>query len=184
MRWEALFADLEGELAAGAAAELALEVADRTRREVAQLRLVDRLRPAVGYPVSVTLPGASVVAGRLADVGADWVLVAEHTGREALVPLGAVFGIAGLGRFSDPPDSEGVVASRRGLRHALRSLARSRAPTLVVLLDHSVLAGTIDRVGADYLELAVHPAGELRHRAAVREVRTIPVGAIAVVRSG
>ena len=53
-----------------AAAELDAEVADRTRREAAQLALVDRARAAVGHPVTLRVLGAGPVDGLLADVGA------------------------------------------------------------------------------------------------------------------
>ena len=77
-RWQALFADLETEFDAADAEDLSAEVADRTRREYALLRLLDRLRPAVQCPVSVQLPAGVSVSGRLADLGADWVMVSEE----------------------------------------------------------------------------------------------------------
>jgi hypothetical protein len=65
----------------------------------------------------------------------------------------------------------------------LRGLARDRAPVQVVLDDGTALHGTIDRVGADYLELAEHP-GDLHRRAdAVRGVRTVVIDAVVLVRT-
>src|SRR4051812_3958628 len=55
VRWAALFADLEAQLAAAAEADLAGEVADRQRLEVARLQLVDRLRAAAGSELTVGL---------------------------------------------------------------------------------------------------------------------------------
>ncbi len=80
MRWERLFADLEAQAAAADAAELAGEVVERTRIEVAALRLVDRLRAAVGHPVRLSCVGGEQVAGVLHRAGADWALVAERSG--------------------------------------------------------------------------------------------------------
>ncbi|MHB8961299.1 MAG: hypothetical protein ACYDAN_16935, partial [Candidatus Limnocylindrales bacterium] len=104
MRWRELFDDLEGQYDAARAAELAGEVAERTRREVALLHLVDRLRAAEGAELAVTVPGAGVLRGRLLDAGADWLLLDEGGAREALVPLRAVLGVTGAGARSAAPD--------------------------------------------------------------------------------
>lgn len=183
MRWQRLFADLEAQAEAADAAELAAEVADRTRREAALLGLADRLRAAVGAEVVVTLPGAQVVRGRLVDCGAQWLLVEEAAGRQALVASSAVLGVTGAGGVAAPPGSEGEVARRLDLRWCLRGLARDRAGVLLVLVDGSSVSGTIDRVGSDHLDLAEHPAGEARRRDAVRQVRLVPLSAVALVRS-
>ena len=42
--------------------------------------------------------------------------------------------------------------------------------------------GTIDRVGADFVETAVHAAAEPRRRQDVRDVELLPLRAIALVR--
>ncbi|MDP9395589.1 MAG: hypothetical protein M3Q27_15630 [Actinomycetota bacterium] len=175
MRWERLFADLEGQLDESGRADLDAEVADRTRAERSAIRLVDRLRAASGSTVTVVLDGRSVV-GRVADVGADWVLL-EETARVALVPLRAVNTLRGLGARARHPGSEGPVAGRRELTAVLRSLARDRADAVLSLTGGSEVSGVIERVGADHLDLAERGGGGDGHRL------TVPLSALVVVRT-
>lgn len=187
MRWQSLFADLEAQLEAAASAELSAEVAERVRTEHARVRTADRLAAAHGCVVTVSVPGLDRLHGRLADAGEDWLLLDEDGGRAALVPLAAVLAVAGLPRSAAvPDDSPAATRVRRALdlRRALRGLARDRAGVAVWLRDGSVLAGTVDRVGADHLELAEHAPGEARRSAAVRSVRLVPLAAVSAVRSG
>lgn len=184
MRWERLFADLEAQLDATDAAEFAGEIVERTRVEVGAIRLVDRMRAAVGTPVRFGCLGAETVTGRLERVGPDWALLAERADRSALVPHAAITSISGLGALAASPGSQGRVWERLDLRYALRGLARDRAPVTVTLTDAGSAIGTVDRVGADFLEMAEHPAGEPRRLRTVRQARTIPLAALAVVRAG
>jgi hypothetical protein len=183
-RWEALFADLDAEFEAAEAAELDAEVRDRARREVARLHLADRLAPAVGHPVVVTVRGAGAVRGRLADAAPEWLLVSEPPALDCLVPAAAVLAVSGLGAASVEPGTGSRVAARLTLGYALRGLARRRTPVALTLVDGSALDGTFDRVGGDFVELAEHPAGEARRPGAVRAVRTVPFHAIGAVRAG
>ena len=183
MRWQALFADLEGQLEAAEAADLAGEVAERSRHEAAQVALADRLRATVGHEVGVQVQGAGLVRGRLADAGRDWLLVQEPGGVELLVPLVAVLGVTGAGSRTADPHEGGQVARRLDLRWALRGLARSRTGVLVWLVDGSAVSGTLDRIGADHLDVAEHAHGEVRRAGAVRQIRLVPLVALAVVRS-
>lgn len=180
MRWEELFADLEGQLAAAESAELAAEVADRTRREWALQTASQRVRP--GLRVTLTAHGLPPLTGRVVDGGVDWLLLEEPTRRQVLVRLGSVLSITGLDRASEPP-LEGEVQRRLDFRYALRGLARDRAGVQLVLADGSQRSGTIDRVGADHLELAEHPPGEPRRRDAVTAVVLVPLAALSAVRS-
>ena len=180
MRWQALFSDLEGQAEAWDRAELDAEVRDRTRRETALVLAVDRLRASTGGPVVLTVAGAGRVTGRLASAGAQWLLLEEAGGREVLVPWAAVLAVGGVGRQVEPP--EGAVGRRLDLRWALRGLARDRAAVQVVLTDGSSLAGTVDRVGADHLDLAEHDPGEARRAGAVTGVRLVPLHALALLR--
>jgi hypothetical protein len=52
----------------------------------------------------------------------------------------------------------------------------------VRLTDGRTVIGTLDRVGADFVELAEHAAGEPRRAAEVRDVLLLPVQAIVLVR--
>ena len=184
MRWRALFDDLEAQLEAASAAELAGEVAERSRLELGRLRTAERLAAAVGAAVAVSVLGGGTVRGTVVDAGGDWLLLDEQSGREALVPTTAVLGVAGLPRATAPPDGDSRVGKALDLRWALRGLARSRAGVVLVLVDGGSATGTLDRVGADHVDLAEHPAGEARRAAAVRSVRLVPLAALAVVRSG
>jgi hypothetical protein len=183
VRWEQLFADLEAQAESLAAGDFQGEIAERTRIEVSKLRLVDRLRAATGHPLQVWCTGVGLVGGRLDQVGADWLLLAEDAGSEVLVGVAAVLSLVGVGTLSAAPGSEGKVAARLDLRHALRGVVRDRAGVQVGLVDGTTFSGTLDRVGADFVELAEHARGEPRRAAAVRRVRIVPLAALAVVRT-
>jgi hypothetical protein len=186
VRWEALFADLEMQWEAAEAAEFDAELADRSRREAGYLRLVDRLRPAVGHVVRCAVVGGvaerAAVTGRLAALGVDWLLVEESPAQEALVPMRSVLSVQGLGGASVQPGHEGTVGARLDLRYALRSLVRDRAMCTVVFVDGAVVTGTPARVGDDFIELVEHPGGEIRPAREGRSVYTIPITAIAFIR--
>jgi hypothetical protein len=181
-RWELFFADLEGIAADAEAADLYGEVAERARGEHGRLRLVDRLRPAIGHPVTVHTGAAGRVKGALVAVGPDWLLVAEAGRRETLVPVHAVSAVTGLGALSAVPGSEGRLGARLGMRYALRALVRNREVVAVTVSGGAVSYGTFDRVGADFIELAEHDPTEYRRRDAVRDVRVFPLHAIVLVR--
>ncbi len=182
-RWQALFDDLEAQAALLADAEQRGEVAERTRLERSRLALPDRLLASAGHPLSLRVLGAGTVAGVLADAGPDWLLVLEGGQRDLLIPLAAVQTVAGVGQRSAPPTPPDAVTRRLDLRWALRGLARSRSPVALVLADGSGLSGTLDQVGADHVDLAEHAPGEARRAAEVRQVRVVPLAALALVRS-
>lgn len=184
-RWEQLFADLEGQLRAQDAAELSAEVVQRTRAATGELRLVDRLRSAIGHRLAIGLevaPAGETLTGELRGVGPDWVLLAEVPGGETLVAANALAWVRGLGAGSSAPSAEGLVASRLALRHLIRGLVKDRCGVDLMLRDSARVQGTPDRVGADYLEIAEHPLDEARRPSSVRGVRTVALTAIVVLR--
>ncbi len=181
-RWDGLFADLEAQAVALEAAERAGQVEERVRIESGTLRLVDRLRSAVGRTIRIRCQAGISVDGTVRRSGSDWLLLDEGGGREALVPLRTVIELSGLSWTAAVPGSESVVESRLTLRSALRGLVRDRSAVQVRLVDARTLTGTLDRVGADFVELAEHAAGEPRRRADVRDVLVLPLAAIVLVR--
>jgi hypothetical protein len=182
MRWDGLFADLEAQAQALDDAGRAAEVAERARGETSQLRLVDRLRPAVGSAIRVECVGDLTLRGTLNRLGPDWLLIGESTGGEALVVLAAVQSCGGLSRLSSVPHTEGLLDSRLGIRSSLRAIAVDRSGVRLQLRSGSTLDGTLDRVGSDFVELAAHPSGEPRRRGEVRDVLVVALAELAAVR--
>lgn len=184
MRWDRLFADLEGQLAAGERRELDDEVAERTRRERALVPLADRLAQLLGSTVTLGLVGGRRVEGELADLGDGWLLL-RPSGREVLVPLAALATVAATDLERSCGDMTAAATTRRfGLGYALRALSRDRATVAVHLLGHeAALVGTIDGVGADHLDLAEHPEGTARRRENVTAVTTVATSALLLVES-
>jgi hypothetical protein len=183
MRWQQLFADLSAQFEEEETAAERGESASRTRAEVGAIPLAARLGGALGLPVVLDCRGAGRIAGVLTDVGPDWLLLEDERGVQYLVATPAVRTVAGLGRRTAAPEPPGAVRARLDLRRALRGLARNRSVVQVVLDDGGVLTGTLDRVGADYVELAQHAADEPRRAEAVRGVRAVVITAVAVVRT-
>jgi len=179
VRWEALFDDLEAQLEREQAAEQWAEVAERSRAEFGRISLADRLRAHVGQQLTLRLRNGDQVVGRVDDVAVEWLALTQMAG-QVLVPVDAVTLVGGLSRAVSPEAS--AVLRRLGLRHALRALARDRAPVRVTLPGGEV-TGTIDRVGADHIDVAEHPVGEARRPTAVRQVLTVRLAALLAVRS-
>ena len=186
MRWEGLFADLEGQVAAEERRELDSEVAERTRRERALVDLPARLAGALHSDVEVDLIGGRRLAGRLLDHGDGWLLLGRPApGSEVLVVAGAVAALTGLpqGSAGSGDELRRRAARRFGLGYALRVLARDRATVALHLAGGGELVGTVDVVGADHLTLAEHPEGVPRRRENVRRLVTVPFTALLAVES-
>ncbi|MGO2658759.1 hypothetical protein [Mycetocola reblochoni] len=224
MRWDSLFTDLEGQL------EFELSSEDRERRiederiRVARLTVRERAAALRGQTIRLRFGEEPPLAGRVAGLGKDWLLVeavpddaprvqgrsdvqgrsaargradsrgragaqghAEPRGsnrphdfaRTLLVPLRslrwietapdhAVETVPGSG---EPASAVPRIAERISLPFLLRDLARRRRPVVVVTDEKS--HGTIDRVGADHCDLALHPEGTPRRRTAVTAVRIV-----------
>jgi len=179
VRWERLFADLSGQLAAAEAVDQSAEVRDRARRELARIPLAARLAAAVGSQVEFGVTGAGQLAGEVRRSGPDWVLLYVPPAREVLIPLAAIGWLRALPVAARTETSP--VDARWTLAYVLREIARDRAGLAIRLRDGDGRTGTIDRVGADHIDLAEHPADVARRPTQVRSVATIPFAALATV---
>lgn len=179
--------DLDARFSELADADMLAELADRERVAVGSVDTVQRLAGALGAPLRVRVSTGAVVEGVLGTVGSDWLLLRQQPGRELLVALRAVIAVDGLtGATATAPSPR---ALRLDLRYALRGLVRDRAPVALTTLSSapvggpsSELTGTLDRVGRDFVELALHAPWEPRRAAAVRAVVLVPLAAIATAR--
>lgn len=177
MHWEHLIEELEAAVEADDRRELDGEVADRTRRELARLHLVDRLRAAAGAEIVLGVDGRGPVRGRVRRVGPDWLLVDDAATAELVVVTAAILWIDGLTPRAVDPVAVSAVDQRLGLGFVLRAAARDRRVVQVRLRDGSEFGGLVGRVGADFVGVGAE------HRDAGRE-RCAPFPAIATVRLG
>ncbi|MFJ6536250.1 hypothetical protein ACIQH5_08440 [Paenarthrobacter sp. NPDC091711] len=184
MRWDSLFSDLEAQFSAGRALEAESEITERARVELASIELGDRLRGALGAEIKIGLNDGSLVRGRLSHVGGEWLVLTER-GRQWLLPYASVVSYQGLGRVALKPES--LIRQSLGIASALRALAKDRSQVVVHLKvaagDGYKLQGVIDRVGRDYLDLAVVQHGEVRRASNVAAVMTIPFSSLAALCS-
>ena len=85
------------------------------------------------------------------------------------------------GSLDTDPDSAARLVDRIGLPFVLRDLCRRRKS--IELHTHTgLLTGTIDRVGRDHIDMAVHPPGTLRRAPEVHQYRIVPLTQIQLVR--
>jgi hypothetical protein len=184
MRWDALFDDMEAQLAASERLELDADIAERARADAAGMGLADRLRGSLGLAIRVYLASGSIFEGTLSHAGSEALVLTEPR-HQLLIPYSAAVRYLGLSRLAVVEPSR--VRQRLGLASALRGLARDRSGLAVLVsrgsAGESTLHGVIDRVGRDHLDLAVTADGEERREANVRQMATIPFSALAGLKS-
>jgi hypothetical protein len=151
---------------------------------MALIGLADRLRGSLGRTIGVHLVSGSALTGTLSHVGAESLLI-DEVAHQVLIPFAAVSHYSGVGRTAVCESS--VVRAKVGLASALRGLARDRAALTVLLAKGESgelrIPGVIDRVGRDYIDLAVTPPGEARRASNIIDVATVPFGALRALRS-
>lgn len=190
MRWERFFEDLEHQLDSEWEAERAALDTEAERLRIARLTLRERTQALVagGSDVAAEVPPDSVLHGRLTGVGADWISLDTDArrGGAALVPLAALVSLGAsepdVLRSARGADGMPPLLDRVTFGFVLRDLVRRRRDVRVHTVTGRALDGTIDRAGADHLDLALHDAGTPRRSSLVSGHRIVPFSAVAWVR--
>lgn len=145
VRWDRLFADLEGQ-----AADLELEERDAL---VGELRDGDwagtAWRDLMGGRVSVEVQGVGRLDGLVTLVN-DTLLCLEGDAIDHVVAASAVLVVHDTGRRAD---EQSIVAGRTGWGQVLRALRDAGEPIRVRLLDGTTQEGAVDVVGRDFVRL-------------------------------
>lgn len=176
---------------AGIAAEMAAaddaaddeQIDELQRAGRASRRLLDRLRSASLARIDLVSSGqgrdsdSRSVAGAVVAVGRDVVVIAAESGDWA-VPL---WGIAGVVNLVESTHAAESPLDRLGLAAVARSWARDRSIVRVHRGAAPSLDGTIDDVGADFVDLAEHDPGEPRRSESVRRLVTVPFGSMTAI---
>jgi hypothetical protein len=201
MRWDSLFDDLESQLEHELHSDEADLRAEEYRHRLGRLALRDRIstfsRQAgrTTEPVTVELVTGETLVVRPQTFGRDWfsadlVIAGEESGA-VLILVDAIAAVlvpkAAVGRSLDvpeTPESDPRLTDRIGIAFALRDLCRRRAFVHIHCKSavSAVHSGTIDRVGLDHLDLAVHEAGVARRERNVAHSRLVPFGELAYLR--
>ncbi|MGL4255738.1 MAG: hypothetical protein ACRCSL_05340 [Microbacterium sp.] len=193
MRWDRFFEDLEGQLASEWEAERAALDSEAERLRLSKVALRERLvqligGDAPGSALSLDLSDGTALRGRVTGVGADCVAILPAEGRPGavVVPLLAIAGIGmphhDLLRSARPAPARSALADRLTFGFVLRDLVRRRAGVAVHMSGGRVFHGTVDRAGADHLDLALHDPGAPRRSDAVTGHRIVPYASISWVR--
>jgi hypothetical protein len=198
MRWDNLFDDLESQLEQELTAEEVDLQAEEERLRLARLGIRDRLRSlAAGASTEhrtlrLLLADDSRVTVEPATFGRDWFAgeLLEESGRrpQCVVALDAIDGVSlsreqvmlSLGG-SESDEAPSALSARLGLPFVLRDLCRRRQP-LELRLRSGRMHGTLDRVGRDHVDIAIHEPGSPRRESAVSDYRIVRLGQIVLVR--
>ncbi|QNE46021.1 hypothetical protein F1C58_03250 [Glaciihabitans sp. INWT7] len=196
MRWDNLFDDLEGQLEQELGAEEIDLRAEEERLRLGRLSLRERLQAlSLGEdrePVRVCLTNGVTLGLSPRTFGRDWVSgdVIDASSRHAqfILPLDAIAGLrlsraqvaASLEDCASPESGRGL-SGRLGLAFVLRDLCRRRQAVELVVQE-GIVTGTIDRVGRDHLDLAVHELGTARRERLVSHYQVVPFSRMLLLR--
>ena len=191
MRWDRFFDDLEGQLASEWEAERAALDTEAERLRLSRVSLRERLTALADHDGADAAPSfemadGTVLSAHVSGVGTDWVALEGGRTGGLVLPFASITAIgmphADLLRSARPGPARGALAERMTLGFVLRDLVRRRVAVTLHLTSGRMLAGTIDRAGADHLDLAVHEPGTPRRASEVTGHRIVPFEAVAWIR--
>jgi hypothetical protein len=198
MRWDNLFDDLESQLEQGLSAEEVDLRAEEERLRLGRLTVRDRILSIresydkrADYAIRLVLTSGDLVDVRPVTIGRDWISgdIRDETPRrrQCIVPIASIAGIA-LHKeqvrrsLNDSQRETGEsLAARLGLPFVLRDLCRRRVD-VEIATPAAPVTGTIDRVGKDHVDVAVHEADTPRRDTEVSGYRLVPFVQIVIVR--
>jgi hypothetical protein len=199
MRWDNLFDDLESQLENELTAEDIDLRAEEERLRLGRMSMRDRLaalhreqHASDGYSIRLSLTDGRPISVQPAALGKDWlsgdVLDDSASRHQVIIPLAAIGGVVlrpdqvqpSLGAHGDS-DGPRELSARLSLAFVLRDLCRRRQGIDVELLTGTI-HGTIDRVGRDHLDLALHEPGAPRRESEVTQHRIVPLSQLRLVR--
>lgn len=190
VRWNNLFDDLESQLAQELSAEdLDLRI-EEERLRLGRLGLRDRLVALVGNPaVTLVIADGSRRSMHIVTVGKDWLAgdLLDSTSRrsQCIMPLAAIAGLdltaIQVASSLEQGHEEPGLSVRLGLSFALRDLCRRRR-AVGLILSYCSLHGTIDRVGRDHFDFAIHDRDVPRRESAVTAMRVVPFSELRLIR--
>lgn len=197
MRWEQLFDDLESQLELELDSDRIDLIAEEERLRLGRLTVRERLKALLRaedkppMPIAIELSGDVRARIALTAIGKDWFTGDVYSENRLianwLIPIEKVVSIqltrnqlrSSLERASQ--EDERGLSDRLGFGFALRDLARRRCE--VELVTGSItMHGTIDRVGRDHLDLAIHESGVPRRERSVLHYRLVQLGQITYLR--
>jgi hypothetical protein len=196
MRWDNLFDDLEGQLEQELSAEeLDLRV-EEERTRLSRLTIRDRLLAlnAATDVVRVTVGTSLTISVRPVTVGRDWMsaeLVDDsERARSCIIPVPAMSSMTftreqaerSISAVSEEA-SRASLPGRLGFAFVLRDLCRRRVAVDLRTREQD-FHGTIDRVGRDHLDLAIHDRDAFRRQSAVSQIRIIPFDSVLMILVG
>jgi hypothetical protein len=191
VRWDRFFDDLEGQLASEWEAERAALDTEAERLRLSRVALRERLTMLEDRDRNAVLPSFEIVDGTLLSaevrgVGADWVALQGARSVALLLPFAAITAIgmphADVLRSARPAAARSSLADRMTFGFVVRDMVRRRVAVTVHLTHGRMLTGTIDRAGADHLDLALHEPGSPRRASEVTGYRVVPFTAVAWIR--
>lgn len=199
MRWDNLFDDLESQLEHELTAEDIDLRAEEERLRLGRMSIRDRLaalhgaQPSPGgYSIRLFFTDGQPMSVQPAALGKDWVsgdVIDESSRRrQCIIPLSSIGGIVlqpeQVSQSLVAPESAAEprdLSARLGLAFVLRDLCRRRQGLDLELVSGTV-HGTIDRVGRDHLDVAVHERGMPRRESEVTQHRIVPLSQLRYVR--
>ncbi len=173
-----IFEELEAEFEAGLRREAEQEAVAGLRAELGETRHWEALARRLGAELLVHT-STRTFRGSLVASYQDFCVLRSASDAQHLIPYGPATTIS-LPLRRQPPQPV-PPASHYRFALALRELARRREPVRLELAAGGTVTGTIELVGADYLELAEHDPNEARRETALTGRRLLGLAAIAIV---